>query len=156
MLSLVAGIMNEGDKTVQTHCVPWITPLHPPILSTIYEAADCEESRLEEDYESKDLQTLDLPCLEFIEDPSDRVLSLQIEPVEVVQQLINHTLLLSGDGVKLQSKVMVDKAELSKWTDLISPLDDSTASITSVTSFSPEDLSSSQGEWTVVELETHH
>ncbi|XP_055520276.1 uncharacterized protein LOC129714579 isoform X2 [Leucoraja erinacea] len=154
--NVLAGIMNEGDKTVQTHCVPWITPLHPPILSTIYEAADCEESRLEEDYESKDLQTLDLPCLEFIEDPSDRVLSLQIEPVEVVQQLINHTLLLSGDGVKLQSKVMVDKAELSKWTDLISPLDDSTASITSVTSFSPEDLSSSQGEWTVVELETHH
>ncbi|XP_032868186.1 uncharacterized protein LOC116966111 isoform X2 [Amblyraja radiata] len=156
--NMLAGIMNEGDKTVQTHCVPWITPLLPPILSTIYEveAADCEESRLEEDYESKDLQTLDLPCLEFIEDPSDRVLSLQIEPVEVVQQLINHTLLLSGDGVKLQSKVMVDKAELSKWTNLISPLDDSTASITSVTSFSPEDLSSSQGEWTVVELETHH
>ncbi|XP_062892066.1 BTB/POZ domain-containing protein 8-like [Mobula hypostoma] len=155
--SILTG-MNEGDKTLQTHCVPWITPLLPPILSTIYEveSAECEETRLEDDCDSEELQKRDLPCFELLEDSNDRVLSLQIEPVEVVQQLINHTLLLSGDGVKLQSKVMVDKAELSKWTDLISPLDDSTASITSVTSFSPEDLSSSQGEWTVVELETHH
>ncbi|XP_072925517.1 uncharacterized protein [Hemitrygon akajei] len=155
--SILTG-MNEGDKTLQTHCVPWITPLLPPILSTIYEveSAESEETRLEDDCDSEELQKQDLPCFELLEDSNDRVLSLQIEPVGVVQQLINHTLLLSGDGVKLQSKVMVDKAELSKWTDLISPLDDSTASITSVTSFSPEDLSSSQGEWTVVELETHH
>ncbi|XP_069783491.1 BTB/POZ domain-containing protein 8-like isoform X2 [Narcine bancroftii] len=156
--NLLTGIMNVGEKTLQTHCMPWITPMLPPVLSTIYEVetAQCEETRLEDDCENEEFQKLDLPGLELVEAPNDRVLSLQIEPVEVVQQLINHTLLLSGDGIKLQSKVMVDQAELSKWTDLISPLDDTTASITSVTSFSPEDLSSSQGEWTVVELETHH
>ncbi|XP_067877333.1 BTB/POZ domain-containing protein 8-like isoform X2 [Heterodontus francisci] len=155
--SILTGILSEGDKTLQTHaCVPWMTPLLPPILSTIYEVETAEETRLEDDFEKGELQKPDWQCLELIEDPSNKVLTLQIEPVEVVQQLINQTLLLSGDGVKLQSKVMVDKAELSKWTDLISPLDDSTASITSVTSFSPEDISSSQGEWTVVELETHH
>ncbi|XP_041032856.1 AP2-interacting clathrin-endocytosis protein-like [Carcharodon carcharias] len=150
--SVLTGLLSEGDKTLQTHaCVPWMTPLLPPILSTIYEVETAEETRLE-DVEKEELHK----CLELIEDPSEKVLTLQIEPVEVVQQLINQTLLLSGDGVKLQSKVMVDKAELSKWTDLISPLDDSTASVTSVTSFSPEDVSSSPGEWTVVELETHH
>uniref|UniRef100_A0A8C0HC54 BTB/POZ domain-containing protein n=1 Tax=Chelonoidis abingdonii TaxID=106734 RepID=A0A8C0HC54_CHEAB len=46
--------------------------------------------------------------------------------------------------------------DLGKWTDLLSPLDESRASITSVTSFSPEDVSSPQGDWTVVEVETFH
>ncbi|XP_038640728.1 AP2-interacting clathrin-endocytosis protein-like [Scyliorhinus canicula] len=152
------GLLSEGDQTPQTPaCVPWTAPLLPPILSTIYEVETAEETRLEDvEREEAGNPAADWQCLELIDDPGEKVLHLQIEPVQVVQQLINQTLLLSGDGVKLQSKVMVDQAELSKWTDLISPLDDSTASVTSVTSYSPEDISSSQGEWTVVELETHH
>ncbi|GCC34714.1 hypothetical protein chiPu_0013189 [Chiloscyllium punctatum] len=159
--SLLTGplsVQTPPPPPLQPHAgVPWTSPLLPPILSTIYEVETAEETRLEDDLEREEvLKPADWPCPEVIEEPSERVLTLQIEPVKVVQQLINQTLLLSGDCMKLQSKVTVDQAELSKWTDLISPLDDSTASITSVTSFSPEDISSSQGEWTVVELETHH
>ncbi|XP_043550917.1 AP2-interacting clathrin-endocytosis protein-like [Chiloscyllium plagiosum] len=157
--SLLTGPLSvQTTPPLQPHAgVPWTSPLLPPILSTIYEVETAEETRLEDDLEREEvLKPADWPCPEVIEEPSERVLTLQIEPVKVVQQLINQTLLLSGDCMKLQSKVTVDQAELSKWTDLISPLDDSTASITSVTSFSPEDISSSQGEWTVVELETHH
>ncbi|XP_048378087.1 BTB/POZ domain-containing protein 8-like isoform X2 [Stegostoma tigrinum] len=154
---LLTGLL--GDQTpLQPHAgVPWISPPLPPILSTIYEVETAEETRLDDDLKKEQIQKpTDWQRPELMEEPSDRVLMLQIEPVKVVQQLINQTLQLSGDGMKLQSKVTVDQAELSKWTGLISPLDDSTASITSVTSFSPEDISSSQGEWTVVELETHH
>uniref|UniRef100_A0A3P9PYR4 BTB/POZ domain-containing protein n=1 Tax=Poecilia reticulata TaxID=8081 RepID=A0A3P9PYR4_POERE len=58
--------------------------------------------------------------------------------VDIVQQLINQTLLLNGDG-------------------LLPPLTPPSATVTSVSSFSPEATGSSpQGEWTVVELETHH
>lgn len=47
-------------------------------------------------------------------------------------------------------------AELGKWAELLSPMDESRASITSVTSFSPEGDASPQGDWTVVEVETFH
>ncbi|KFO22977.1 hypothetical protein H920_15627 [Fukomys damarensis] len=47
-------------------------------------------------------------------------------------------------------------AELGRWAELLSPLDESRASITSVTSFSPDDVASPQGDWTVVEVETFH
>ncbi|XP_066547786.1 BTB/POZ domain-containing protein 8 [Amia ocellicauda] len=77
------------------------------------------------------------------------------EDLNLAQYLINQTLALSRDCLKAQAKLPLEKDTFKKWAELMSPLDDSTTSIT-VTSFSPEDAASPQGEWTIVELETHH
>ncbi|KAG2470928.1 PRR36 protein, partial [Polypterus senegalus] len=84
------------------------------------------------------------------------LLQLDCEKADMVQQLIQQTLLISGEKAHLPCKGgTISEVEVSQWTDLISPLNDS-ACITSVTSYSPEDTVSPQGDWTVVELETHH
>nr|XP_033772463.1 BTB/POZ domain-containing protein 8 isoform X2 [Geotrypetes seraphini] len=75
------------------------------------------------------------------------------EDVSLAQYLINQTLFLSRDSSKPQGKAHIDT--FSKWTELMSPPDDSTESLT-VTSFSPDNCSSPHGEWTILELETHH
>ncbi|CAH2273563.1 Hypothetical predicted protein [Pelobates cultripes] len=72
----------------------------------------------------------------------------------LVEQIIGRTLLLAaseGGG-----RGGVRGVELGRWAELLSPLDESRASITSVTSFSPEGEVSPQGDWTVVEVETFH
>ncbi|KAJ8002123.1 hypothetical protein DPEC_G00176560 [Dallia pectoralis] len=83
--------------------------------------------------------------------------------VDIVQQLINQTLLLTGDGCS--SLIMLpgggggtlSPLEASLWPNLLPPLTPPSATVTSVSSFSPEAPGQSQqGEWTVVELETHH
>ncbi|XP_035888641.1 proline-rich protein 36-like, partial [Phyllostomus discolor] len=92
----------------------------------------------------------------------------------VVQHLLSRTLLLaaaegatgdrgggagtagSGGGGAAGSRTALSDAELGRWAELLSPLDESRASITSVTSFSPDDMASPQGDWTVVEVETFH
>lgn len=91
----------------------------------------------------------------------------------VVQHLLSRTLLLAategatvgsgggpgsagGGGGAGGARTALSGAELSRWAELLSPLDESRASITSVTSFSPDDLASPQGDWTVVEVETFH
>ncbi|XP_031194778.1 proline-rich protein 36 [Mastomys coucha] len=91
----------------------------------------------------------------------------------VVQHLLSRTLLLAategaavgseggsggsgGGGVSGGSRAPLSDAELGRWAELLSPLDESRASITSVTSFSPDDVASPQGDWTVVEVETFH
>lgn len=91
----------------------------------------------------------------------------------VVQHLLSRTLLLAaaegaaagseggsggsgGGSVSGGSRAPLSDAELGRWAELLSPLDESRASITSVTSFSPDDVASPQGDWTVVEVETFH
>lgn len=91
----------------------------------------------------------------------------------VVQHLLSRTLLLAaaegaaggsgggpgsagGGGGAGGSRTTLSDAELGRWAELLSPLDESRASITSVTSFSPDDVASPQGDWTVVEVETFH
>ncbi|OCT85173.1 hypothetical protein XELAEV_18023337mg [Xenopus laevis] len=74
------------------------------------------------------------------------------EDLSLAQYLINQTLLLSREQSKSQGVTQVENS--SRSGDIASPYDDST-SIT-VTSFSPDDLSSPNGEWTILELETHH
>lgn len=91
----------------------------------------------------------------------------------VVQHLLSRTLLLAaaegassgggggsggagGGGVAGGARTALSDAELGRWAELLSPLDESRASITSVTSFSPDDVASPQGDWTVVEVETFH
>ncbi|OCT90327.1 mucin-17 [Xenopus laevis] len=72
----------------------------------------------------------------------------------LVEQIIGRTLLLAASEGGSRSGMR--GAELGKWAELLSPLDESRASITSVTSFSPEGDASPQGDWTVVEVETFH
>ncbi|XDB52483.1 PREDICTED: proline-rich protein 36 isoform X2 [Capra hircus] len=90
----------------------------------------------------------------------------------VVQHLLSRTLLLAateeaaggsggpggagGGGSVGGARTALSDAELGRWAELLSPLDESRASITSVTSFSPDDVASPQGDWTVVEVETFH
>lgn len=80
--------------------------------------------------------------------------------VDIVQQLINQTLLLTGDGCSsllLLPGGTLSPLEASLWPNLLPPLTPPSATVTSVSSFSPEAPGQSpQGEWTVVELETHH
>ncbi|XP_052460519.1 protein piccolo [Carassius gibelio] len=83
--------------------------------------------------------------------------------VDIVQQLINQTLLLAGDGCSPLLLLpggaggTLSPLESSLWPNLLPPLTPPSATVTSVSSFSPEASgSSAQGEWTVVELETHH
>ncbi|XP_051869192.1 BTB/POZ domain-containing protein 8 [Pristis pectinata] len=89
------------------------------------------------------------------QDPNYGVVNCLPEDINLAQYLINQTLFLSRDASKLPGKIAVEKEALCKWTELLSPSEDSAASIT-VASFSPEESVSPQGEWTIVELETHH
>ncbi|KAI5618408.1 hypothetical protein C0J50_21996 [Silurus asotus] len=84
------------------------------------------------------------------------------EKTDIVQQLISQTLLLNGDKccplllLPGGAAGTLSPLETSLWPNL-PPLTPPSATVTSVSSFSTEILGSSpQGEWTVVELETHH
>lgn len=77
------------------------------------------------------------------------------EELNLAQYLIKQTLSLSRDCLDSQTFCSPEKQTFKRWAELISPMEDSSTSIT-VTSFSPEDAASPQGEWTIVELETHH
>jgi len=77
------------------------------------------------------------------------------EELNLAQYLIKQTLSLSRDCLDSQAFLSPEKETFKRWAELISPIEDSSTSIT-VTSFSPEDAASPQGEWTIVELETHH
>ncbi|XP_053448253.1 BTB/POZ domain-containing protein 8 isoform X2 [Nycticebus coucang] len=74
------------------------------------------------------------------------------EDLNLAQYLINQTLLLARDSSKPQGIAHIDT--LNRWSELTSPFEDSSASIT-MASFSSEDCSP-QGEWTILELETQH
>ncbi|KAM8879538.1 uncharacterized protein prr36a isoform 2-T4 [Spinachia spinachia] len=83
--------------------------------------------------------------------------------VDIVQQLINQTMLLNRDGCSSLLLLpggaggTLSPLESSLWPSLLPPLTPPSATVTSVSSFSPEATGSApQGEWTVVELETHH
>lgn len=83
--------------------------------------------------------------------------------VDIVQQLINQTLLLNREGCSSLLLLpggaggTLSPLESSLWPSLLPPLTPPSATVTSVSSFSPETAGSSpQEEWTVVELETHH
>ncbi|KAL6481653.1 hypothetical protein MHYP_G00097330 [Metynnis hypsauchen] len=104
----------------------------------------------------------DSPPLNTSEEPSPLELDWG-KKVDIVQQLINQTLLLAGDSCSPLLLLpggaggTLSPLETSLWPNLLPPLTPPSATVTSVSSFSPEASgSSSQGEWTVVELETHH
>ncbi|XP_062977602.1 proline-rich protein 36-like [Elgaria multicarinata webbii] len=128
---------------------PW-GPCPTEILSTIYEVESGAETPGPEEEDGS-------RCLRAAS--QDQALHLGSIQATVVQQLIGRTLLFSAEappGAVGGKGAVSSEAEIGKWTELISPLDESRASITSVTSFSPEDMSSPHGDWTVVEVETFH
>uniref|UniRef100_A0A4W5RNJ8 BTB/POZ domain-containing protein n=1 Tax=Hucho hucho TaxID=62062 RepID=A0A4W5RNJ8_9TELE len=120
-------------------------------LCTIYEAMETSE---EEDEESLQQGPRPIP-------PTDLDWS---KKVDIVQQLINQTLLLSGDRgcpplllLPVGSGGTLSPLESSMWPNLLPPLSPTSATVTSVSSYSPDSQGSSpQGDWTVVELETQH
>ncbi|XP_041694682.1 AP2-interacting clathrin-endocytosis protein-like [Coregonus clupeaformis] len=120
-----------------------------------------EEEENDEDYneESSTFAERDWSMLKQL--LSDQESSLGIinpvpEDLNLAQYLIKQTLSLSRDCLDTQQTFLPhEKETFKRWAELISPLEDSTTSIT-VTSFSPEDAASPQGEWTIVELETYH
>ncbi|KAK2833895.1 hypothetical protein Q5P01_017784 [Channa striata] len=82
----------------------------------------------------------------------------------MVQQLINQTLMLSGDGgcpplllLPVGSGGTLSPLESSMWPNLLPQFRPPDATVTSVSSYSPDSRSSSPpGDWTVVEVETQH
>lgn len=82
--------------------------------------------------------------------------------VDVVQQLINHTLMLSRDCPPLLllpvgSGGTLSPLESSSWPALLPQFRPPDATVTSVSSYSPDSQGSSPpGDWTVVEVETQH
>ncbi|XP_037834569.1 uncharacterized protein DDB_G0285291-like [Kryptolebias marmoratus] len=86
------------------------------------------------------------------------------EKVDMVQQLINQTLMLSGDGgcpplllLPVGAGGTLSPMESSMWPDLPPQFSPPTATVTSVSSYSPDSRGSSpSGDWTVVEVETQH
>uniref|UniRef100_A0A8C5THG2 K1107 protein n=1 Tax=Malurus cyaneus samueli TaxID=2593467 RepID=A0A8C5THG2_9PASS len=156
------GDIDDYDTMAQT-CMYEHRP--PKTLSPIYEMdvgeaieqrMDSETAVLEVDFEDQQFAEQDWTLLRQLLSEQDSNIDFKNsvpEDLNLAQCLINQTLFLARDGSNPQGTSQVDT--FSRWTELMSPLDDSSASIT-VASFSSEDCSSPQGEWTILELETHH
>ncbi|XP_062353572.1 BTB/POZ domain-containing protein 8 [Cinclus cinclus] len=159
---LLPGDIDDYDTMAQT-CMYEHRP--SKTLSPIYEMdvgeaieqrMDSETAVLEMDFEDQQFAEQDWTLLRQLLSVQDSNIDFKNsvpEDLNLAQCLINQTLFLARDGSNPQGTSQVDT--FSRWTELMSPLDDSSASIT-VASFSSEDCSSPQGEWTILELETHH
>ncbi|NXA34040.1 K1107 protein, partial [Eudromia elegans] len=159
---LLPGDIDDYDTMAQTSMYE-----HRPskTLSPIYEMdvgeaieqrMDLETADLDVDFEDQQFAEQDWTLLRQLLSEQDSNIGFKNsvpEDLNLAQCLINQTLFLARDGSNPQGTSQVDT--LSRWTEIMSPLDDSSASIT-VASFSSEDCSSPQGEWTILELETHH
>ncbi|KFM02495.1 Uncharacterized protein KIAA1107 [Aptenodytes forsteri] len=159
---LLPGDIDDYDTMAQT-CMYEHRP--SKTLSPIYEMdvgeaieqrMDSEAAVLDVDFEDQQFAEQDWTLLRQLLSEQDSNIGFKNsvpEDLNLAQCLINQTLFLARDGSNPQGTSQVDT--FSRWTELMSPLDDSSASIT-VASFSSEDCSSPQGEWTILELETHH
>uniref|UniRef100_A0A669QWP5 BTB/POZ domain-containing protein 8 n=1 Tax=Phasianus colchicus TaxID=9054 RepID=A0A669QWP5_PHACC len=159
---LLPGDIDDYDTMAQT-CMYEHRP--SKTLSPIYEMdvgeaieqrMDSETAVLDVDFEDQQFVEQDWTLLRQLLSEQDSNIGFKNsvpEDLNLAQCLINQTLFLARDGSNPQGTSQVDT--FSRWTELMSPLDDSSASIT-VASFSSEDCSSPQGEWTILELETHH
>ncbi|KAG8511060.1 AP2-interacting clathrin-endocytosis protein [Galemys pyrenaicus] len=161
-IALSAGDIDDCDSLAQTYMYD-----HRPskTLSPIYEMDVIEafEQKMESETHIMDMDFEDdqhfakqdwtlLKQLLSEQDSNLNITNSVPEDLNLAQYLINQTLLLARDSSKPQGKAHVDT--LTRWSELTSPLDDSSASIT-MASFSSEDCSP-QGEWTILELETQH
>ncbi|XP_073499289.1 BTB/POZ domain-containing protein 8 [Phyllobates terribilis] len=152
--ALSAGHIDDIDSMAQT-CMYDHRP--PKSLSPIYETdpVDGIEQRLKTEARIMDIEFEDQQFVErdwtllrqlLADHGSDvDIINSVPEDLSLAQYLINQTLLLARENSKSQGKA---------WGDLSSPFEDSTS--VTVTSFSPDECSSPHGEWTILELETHH
>ena len=130
-------------------------------LCTIYEAMETSEEEEEEEVERDRNMAR---RLEMTQRPLPPQYLEWGRKVDMVQQLINQTLLLSGDGgcpplllLPMGTGGTLSPLESSLWPSLLPPLITPSATVTSISSFSPDSQGSSPpGDWTVVELETQH
>ncbi|KAJ8375287.1 hypothetical protein SKAU_G00058670 [Synaphobranchus kaupii] len=169
-----AGDLDDCDRLDQT-CTydrrpsKTLSPIYEMDVGEAFEqSSDVDRCTVGQPHEKEEKEEKEEENSEFAERDwtllrqllSDQESSLGIinsvpEDLNLAQYLIKQTLALSRDCLKTQAMLPHEKETFKRWAELISPLEDSTASIT-VTSFSPEDAASPQGEWTIVELETHH
>ncbi|XP_063110270.1 BTB/POZ domain-containing protein 8 isoform X3 [Cavia porcellus] len=161
-IALSAGDIDDCDTLAQT-CMYDHRP--SKTLSPIYEMDITEaiEQKMESETHVTDTDFEDdqhfakqdwtlLKQLLSEQDSNLNVTNSLPEDLNLAQYLINQTLLLARDGSKPQGVAHVDIS--NRWSELSSPLDNSSTSIT-MASFSSEDCSP-QGEWTILELETQH
>ncbi|XP_057569071.1 BTB/POZ domain-containing protein 8 [Hippopotamus amphibius kiboko] len=161
-IALSAGDIDDCDTVAQIYMYD-----HRPskTLSPIYEmdVTEAFEQKMESETHVTDMDSEDeqhfakqdwtlLKQLLSEQDSNLNITNSVPEDLNLAQYLINQTLLLARDSSKPQGKAHVDI--LNRWSELTSPFDDSSASIT-MASFSSEDCSP-QGEWTILELETQH
>ncbi|XP_073932586.1 BTB/POZ domain-containing protein 8 isoform X3 [Castor canadensis] len=161
-IALSAGDIDDCDTLAQTRIFD-----HRPskTLSPIYEMDVIEafEQKMESETHVTDTDFEDnqhfakqdwtlLKQLLSEQDSNLNITNSLPEDLNLAQYLINQTLRLARDSSKPQGIAHVDT--LNRWSELTSPLDNSSASIT-MASFSSEDCSP-QGEWTILELETQH
>ncbi|RVE76531.1 hypothetical protein OJAV_G00010850 [Oryzias javanicus] len=142
-------------------------------LCTIYEALESSEEEEQEEQKRSSSPSPPDSTLSSSDPSQEEDVSPEPPPsaldldwgqkVDIVQQLINQTLLLNGDGCSCLLPLpggaggTLSPLESSLWPALLPPLTPPSATVTSVSSFSPDATgSAAQGEWTVVELETHH
>ncbi|XP_048207916.1 BTB/POZ domain-containing protein 8 isoform X2 [Perognathus longimembris pacificus] len=161
--ALSAGDIDDCDTLAQT-CMCDLRP--SKTLSPIYEMDVTEAFEQKMETETHVVASVDLEDDQHFakqdwtllkqllseQDSNLNITNSLPEDLNLAQYLISQTLLLARDNSKPQGIAHVDT--LNKWSELTSPLDTSSASIT-MASFSSEDCSP-QGEWTILELETQH
>nr|XP_043906657.1 mediator of RNA polymerase II transcription subunit 15-like [Solea senegalensis] len=139
-------------------------------LCTIYEAmetSDEEDEAREEQNGNKQVVGTRVPSSDGVNTQLHPVPPQDLEwnrKVDMVQQLINQTLMLSGDGgcpplllLPVGSGGTLSPLESSMWPNMLPQFCPPVATVTSVSSYSPDSRGSSPpGDWTVVEVETQH
>ncbi|XP_074237538.1 BTB/POZ domain-containing protein 8 isoform X3 [Saimiri boliviensis] len=161
-IALSAGDIDDCDTLAQT-CMydhrpsKTLSPIYEmDVIEVLEQKVESETHVTDTDFEddqhfAKQDWTL-LKQLLSEQDSNLDVINSVPEDLNLAQYLINQTLLLARDSAKPQGIAHIDT--LNRWSELTSPLDDSSVSIT-MASFSSEDCSP-QGEWTILELETQH
>ncbi|KAJ8346219.1 hypothetical protein SKAU_G00304120 [Synaphobranchus kaupii] len=147
-----------------SHRAPPSVQLFPSGLCTIYEAMETSEEEEEEGGARKRRGSTSVPNSPRGTLPRPVPCDLEWEgKADVLQQLVNRALLLAEEGypplLLLPGGVAgtLSPLQTSAWPPLLPPLALHTGTVTSVSSFSPEGLGGfPHGDWTVVELETHH
>ncbi|MGH0161770.1 UNVERIFIED_CONTAM: hypothetical protein FKN15_077542 [Acipenser sinensis] len=162
--TLPAGDLDDCDRLEQTStsdCRPSksLSPIFEMDVGEAFEQSAAVKTCIVDTQGDEDNQFAErdwrlLRQLLSDQDSSLGIINSVPEDLNLAQYLITQTLVLSRDSLNSQC-MPVEKDTFKKWAEVMSPLEESTASIT-VTSFSPEDSASPQGEWTIVELETHH
>ncbi|XP_032772341.1 BTB/POZ domain-containing protein 8 [Rattus rattus] len=160
--AVFSGDIDDCDTMAQTTMYDHrpsktLSPIHEMSLTAACEQKEesgthvADRASAEEQPFAKQDWTL-LKQLLSEQDANLNVTSSLPEDLSLAQYLINQTLLLARDSSKPQGSAHADT--WNRWSELSSPLDDSTASATTV-SVSSTDCSP-QGEWTILELETQH